>query len=275
MNDGLSFVMLEDKTYGVCWDKKTEIWDLVIPDRFLDIPVTMIINQAFSQCKTLRSVVIPDSITKVGYACFDDCEKLENVKLSSRLEHIGAGMFKDCYSIHHINLPESIHTIHVSAFKGTDIEEIIIPDGVSRIETGAFGDCKWLSKVKLPKNLKTLEGYTFLGCSSLTHIELPTSIENLNNSSLAATALEHIEIPHGVSIIGPSLLSHCKHLLSINLPSTITWIREFAFWQCDKLQSINYNGSKEQFNRIKKDKNAFLDIPKEAYINCIDGRLEI
>ena len=103
----------------------------------------------------IHSVVIPDSVVKIGYGAFSYSE-LRSVQLSNSLKELGS-----------------------EVFFGSKLEEIVIPDSVDRIGIDAFAGCSSLSKVVLPKN-KILDIYyrsddksccSFYGCWKLDTIE--------------------------------------------------------------------------------------------------------
>ncbi|MGN0527196.1 MAG: leucine-rich repeat protein, partial [Acutalibacteraceae bacterium] len=64
----------ESYCVSVCASSVTD--DLVIPDSYNDLPVTIISCGAFSGCENLTSVVIPDSVTSIDVLAFAGCTSL-------------------------------------------------------------------------------------------------------------------------------------------------------------------------------------------------------
>ncbi len=85
--------------------------------------VTTIGNDAFSECKSLKSIIIPNSVTSIGGGAFFDCSSLTSVTIPNSVTEIGENAFSNCESL----------------------KSIIIPDGVTTIGKYAFYNCKSLT----------------------------------------------------------------------------------------------------------------------------------
>lgn len=71
---------------------------------------------AFEKCGTLKSITLPDSVTKMYRYTFYECNSLQSVELSDNLQFIGEMSFYNCRALTEITLPASITTIDLSAF---------------------------------------------------------------------------------------------------------------------------------------------------------------
>ena len=90
----------------------------------------------------------------------------------------------------------------------------------------------------------------------------------------ANTPLKSFIIPEGVTDIGNEAFAYCDNLNSVTIPSSIEDIGSWVFSFCLNLTSIIYNGTKDQWESIKKDSkwNYSSSIKK---IICIDGDIEL
>lgn len=79
----------------------------VIPDKFYDLSIIDIQEQAFSN-STIESVIIPESITQIRNAAFAGCENLEKVVLPNTLENILSSTFLNCKNLKEITIPKSV-----------------------------------------------------------------------------------------------------------------------------------------------------------------------
>ena len=116
-SEGLKFELNDDESsyivmgIGTCTDT-----DIVIPSTYQGLPVTGIANSAFSQCESITSVIIPDSITSVGNGSFAFCYSLKSVSIGNSVTEIQLNTFEGCNSLTNINIPRSVKKISAFAF---------------------------------------------------------------------------------------------------------------------------------------------------------------
>ena len=91
-------------------------------------------------------------------------------------------------------------------------ENLIIPEGVIRIEEDAFGDNKKIKTVSFPESLIEIGYGAFSGCSGITTIKLNDELEKIEADAFRATGLEKVEIPKNVNDIGATAFS-CEMLV--------------------------------------------------------------
>ena len=160
--------------------------DVVVPEEVFiygePYLVTSIGDVAFSGCKNLGSVTLPESITEIGNYAFEHCEKLQLKKLPSNLRRIGSGAFIAC--------------------KNLQLETL--PDGLERIGSWVFNDCDQLNLRKLPSNLRLVNDYAFVNCRKLRLKELPNGLEIIGEDAFANTGIRTITIPASVTKLGNS-----------------------------------------------------------------------
>ena len=83
---------------------------VVIPEHISGKPVTWL-QDAFMNCDYITEVVMPDTVTAIGWSTFQDCTKLEKVTLSQNLEKISNFCFYGCSSLKELHIPASVTTI--------------------------------------------------------------------------------------------------------------------------------------------------------------------
>ena len=76
--------------------------------------VTTIGNNAFEDCKEIKTVVIPDGVTSIGRSAFNNCENLSSVKMPQGLKTIGERAFWDCINLVEATIPNSVTSIGAS-----------------------------------------------------------------------------------------------------------------------------------------------------------------
>jgi hypothetical protein len=75
-------------------------------------------NRAFSDCTSLKHVVISDGVAVVGSASFWGCGSLENVKIPDSVTSIKNRAFRDCASLQDVTIPGGVAVIGKRAFEG-------------------------------------------------------------------------------------------------------------------------------------------------------------
>ena len=73
--------------------------DVILPDTINGLPVTSIGASAFSECTSLTSVTIPNSITNIGFGAFGNCTSLTSVTIPNSVTSIGDAAFCFCTSL--------------------------------------------------------------------------------------------------------------------------------------------------------------------------------
>lgn len=117
--------------------------DIVIPEGIKSIP-----SFAFSEATKLRSVKLPKTVSRFGfgYSSFADCSSLKSINIPEGVTKITDSAFENCTSLKNLTLPNSIKKIEGGAFQGcTSLESINIPEGTEEIQSYAFKKCPKLT----------------------------------------------------------------------------------------------------------------------------------
>ncbi len=195
--------------------------------------VTAINAEAFRNCDTLVSIVIPESVTEIGAYAFYDCDKLTSVVIPESVTEIGAYAFQYCSALTSIVIPEGVTTIGEWTFYKSGLTSIVIPDSVTMIERYAFSDCYSLQSVTLPNGLTEIAEYTFSICFNLREIVIPDSVTEIGeNAFYECNNLTSVVIPEGVTTIGEYAFYYCHNLTAVYIPESVTTIGSDAFVNC-------------------------------------------
>lgn len=198
-----------------------------------DGSVTSIGRYAFSNCKQLTDIIIPDTILKIGDWAFNGCVGLTSITLPKNLLEIGEYAFINC---------ENLQTVKFEANTKLTV-----------IGKGAFYQCNSLDKFYVPSTVTSLGAYAFYGCKSLTNVQFA------NNSQLSiigesafreCPALTSIIIPDKVTKLDSTMFFKCTSLTYVVLPSGITDIGPEVFHTCSNLDTVYFKGTAEEWNNI-------------------------
>ena len=144
---------------------------------------TSITDFGFSFCADLKSVALPNSLSKIGVGAFNFCESLTEIKIPANVSEIGKAAFCGCWSLKEITLPEKISELGENLFINcAGLQEIKIPVGVRELGSGLFKGCESLTSVILPDGLAKIGAGAFEGCESLTEIKIPASVVEVGDN---------------------------------------------------------------------------------------------
>lgn len=161
-------------TYTYSYDEY--VGDIVIPAsvtyKGTTYSVTTISTGAFDGCKSLTSIVIPESVTKLEERPF--CySSLKSISLPYTLKDLGRAAFYQCASLISITIPEGITSIKDDMFYGcSSLASVKLPNSITMIEDGAFNNCSSLSSITIPSKVTTIEIMAFNNCSALKSITI-------------------------------------------------------------------------------------------------------
>ncbi|MGM9679891.1 MAG: leucine-rich repeat protein, partial [Eubacteriales bacterium] len=157
-SSGLSYTVLTSKTCSITGIGSCTDTDLVIPEYMGGkYKVTQIAGEAFKNNTSVTSVLLPDTVKRIGNKAFYGCSSLQTIDLSYELTYIGADAFRNC----------------------TSLTSIDIPNKVTFVGDHAFNSCESLSEVSLSNGLTELTEYVFSECYDITYINMPKSIKTL------------------------------------------------------------------------------------------------
>ena len=192
--------------------------------------VTTVGEYAFWQCKTLQSISIPHSVTTIGPWAFCHCSALVSIDIPNSVTTIGKQAFDWCSSLQSVSLPNSVTTIEDCAFSCCSaLKSITIPGSVTTMGRVVFQDCSALENIMVDDNnqhYKSIDGVLF-NKDATTLVSYPHGKPQSSYS-----------IPRSVTTIGKDAFWQCERLHTVNIPNSVTLIEEGAFTRCFNLQSI-------------------------------------
>lgn len=121
----------------------------------------------------------------------------------------------------------------------SDIEEIIIPNSVTCIESGAFKNCTNLKRIIIPDSVTFLGENIFSGCINLEEVVLPKTITHLPNGFFQNCKHLNITLPPNITSLGSGVFENCINLT--HFPQSVTSFKERCFKNCRKLQTVSLN----------------------------------
>ena len=277
--DGITSI--ENYAFCQCWS----ITSLSVPES-----VTSIGTGAFRFCGDLKEIKLPSNLTVLSdslfgadanleYITFGDAEKTDTVIIPETVQKIGNYVFMNCEKIKNINLPANLKSIGKTCFQGCiSLTGLFIPQSVESIGGGIFGDCDALQSVEIedennnfifkdgilydvkngilvsavnsliPEKVivdectKTIDYSAFADCNNLYEIEIPQGVVNIGEKAFARLDnLKNIDIPDSVTNITTLAFYRCNGLVSVQVPGSVTAIKNGTFRECNNLKKVILN----------------------------------
>ena len=192
-----------------------------------------------AQRDSIKAVEIKQGISSIGTDAFYSCKNLTSITIPSSVTEIRDEAFWECENLVSATIPSSVTQIGDSAFRGCEnLISITIPSSVTQIGDSAFSGCENLVSITILSSITGIAANTFSGCRKLKSIELPDSIEYIGGDAFSSTGLTSINIPDGVTAIGPSAFYLCFDLSEVIIPDSVQEINPWTFCGCKKLANI-------------------------------------
>ena len=184
------------------------VCDLVIPDG-----VTSVASKAFLGCRSIKSVTLPDSVTKV-WDSFENCKNLETIRYGNGLT-FEAGAYSGCENIKEVYVDSieawcritfngwgketPLHSGATLYIGGVPAVDLVIPDGIRKIGSEQFYNYKSLKSISFPDGIR-IEYEAFRNCSALQFIEFRGDGNFDTEAFKGCSSLIAIKLPEGYRV---------------------------------------------------------------------------
>lgn len=211
--------------------------DIVVPSKVKasdgkSYKVTGIDDRCFQNCKTVTSVTLPSTISKIGQYCFADCEQMKSVNIPSAVKTISQYTFSNCSQLVNVNIPSSVTSIGYACFEGcTSLEAITIPSSVTSIEGCIFKNCTNLESLVIPASVENLGQGSFYHCYNIKTVRFLGKVPKIYESDLVKTASLYVPKDY---------LQDYKKAIGNNYPKIYAWTGDAEHPLCE-VPSIAYS----------------------------------
>lgn len=242
---------------------------VVLPDKLEIIP-----KYCFSGCTTLKTIEIPDNVTKidegafqysglesitlpqnvqyVGNFSFANSKSLQQINIPDALNHLGIAVFRDCPKLSLIEVPQShsFFAIHNDMLISKDTTKIFfcpqtvegdiqLHEKTEVIENSAFYGCSSITKIDFNENLDSIQPLSFYGCSSLKELLFPKGLIYIGDRAFdGCSSVTNIFLPNTLKELGFGCFYYTK-ISDITIPGSVEILDDKVFYVCENLYTAN------------------------------------
>lgn len=195
---------------------------------------------------SMKKLVLPESLTTIGHGAFAASFELEEITIPKNVKSIGLGIFFQCAKLKNIIVDEDnpyYSSVDGILYNKDQTSLIYYPEGkkevthtvsenIENIEESAFTNNETLEEVIIPESVSVIGSGAFENCTSLTNVV----IEDGSASGISTYALSRA-VDTGISI-NDSAFKGCTSLETVVIPKNVSYIGSGAFYGCSKLNKI-------------------------------------
>lgn len=171
-----------------------------MPSVIIPNSVRKIGNYAFSYCEGLSSLILPESVEEIGEGAMDFCVMLNVVDVQAKIREVPANMFSNCFNLVQVEFPEGVESLGTDAFGNCiNLQEVKLPSTLKHIGRGAFWHCYRLPEITIPKQVNQIDDFVFRRCDSLS-VVYNQATEPQNITKIFSSALKKplkVVVPRG------------------------------------------------------------------------------
>lgn len=244
--------------------------------------VTRIEESAFDGCANLEYVDISNGIIGVGNAAFKDCPNLTTVLIPTSVKTIGYAAFFRCNNLHAINYkgdlkswfdkewnPAKIGLNYALCIDNKIVDGITITD---TLKANAFYGCTSLSSIIIPSSVNSIDPSSFGECANLKDIYYEGDIVDWCEKSWSTKVLPdqynlfisqenvtNLVIPVSIDTIPEDAFQGCGSLVSVTFHMQMLYIGAGAFEKCNRLKDIYHCGDLSDWSSMTREMTSFPD----------------
>ena len=226
-----------------------------------DVSNTTIPQSAFYQA-SFSTIELPAGLKTIGQWAFEG-SSITELDIPDGVTEIQNSAFMNCYKLEKLTIPGSVETVGrwilQSADGNTgvfpdDIEtpEVIIEEGVKELSPSAFWGSA-ITSIKIPESITVIPDYCF-AVSKLNTIEFHDGITRIGAEAFGNCTLSFenntLAIPRDVEIIGPRAFAIDNSLnMDVELNEKLVYLYQEAFFTGFKIDALELPASLKYLSR--------------------------
>ncbi len=219
--------------------------EVVIPDSVTyegtKYPVTSIYSWVFGEKQGVTVVTLPATLRLINNEAFYNMQGLTRVNYNGTIAQWCGIDFENYWSNPVVN--NNVRRLYIG---GTEVVDLVIPEGVTSISRNAFREFNYIATVTLPSTLDTVGYDAFEGCGNLLRITYNGTLAqwcgigfyeewgsnplvHCNKLYIGGSRVTSLVIPEGVTVIKPCAFQGLNEITKVDLPEGLVRIGRYAF----------------------------------------------
>ena len=202
--------------------------------------LTSVADSAFTFCRNLVNIKLPESVSVIGERAFEECGKMLLSKLPDNLTTVKSHAFVGCSRMPLTSLPETITEIGSWAFsRCSSIRLSGLPSKLTTIEGGIFAYCPGVAPTELPADIHYIGDWAFMNDVKFNPKNIPSGVKEIGRYAFqGCESLAWTSLPDGLLEIGRGAFMFCYKLKLTKLPSNIYNLNESVFENCWSIETL-------------------------------------
>ena len=221
---------------------KTHCDDVTLPDS-----LTTIGSSAFEYSQ-FKCVELPHNLIRIDSDSFSHCSELEYMYIPKSIETISSAALR--YSLNvELDIEEESKFVWINhCLIDTSAKKLlmgradsIIPSdlGITSIADHCFTEVD-IENLIVPEGVTSIGQYSFYNCKKLTNLALPTTLIQLQSFAIYGCGFAEIILPMNLQSMGTFALVDNINLLNLTIPSSTRSIGYRSFRGCTALQHVTF-----------------------------------
>lgn len=198
-------------------------------------------DNAFTNCKSLNNITIPNSAQSLLANCFSN-NSFRKITVPKNITSVKSNAFSNNTRLMEITIQGNPTTWEAFGFNSPALESFDVPKSVKTIPGSAFSSCSNLKNVNLPEKLTSIGYAAFKTCYKLSSIHIPDSVSSIGSSAFYnCSSLCEVNIPESLTELSTEVFGNCAGIVSLEMPAGINTIGSNAFYNCVNLRRIDFS----------------------------------
>ena len=135
----------------------------------------------------------------------------------------------------------------------SNIQTVVVEEGITVIGKEVFGYCDNLKKVVLSDSVTGIDNFAFWYCGSLKDITLSDNLVSIGDHAFSdCPLLENVVLPEHLEFIGQDAFTGCMSLSEISIPASVIKMGDAVFTDCSALKDIYFMGGVPEFATTRR-----------------------